>query len=338
MLGDTGFELRAAVMPLKEFWMGTTIAEVNGTAGARVEQAGVSPVVLEPRIDTIRVAVIDNLLRSEDDLSEVAYRHPKFDPRTWIKRERQIAALALANIESNIHNLAVRPDVRTFHLSEVSPSAIDEFDPDAIVVSGTLTDFDFYHPRLLEGFREFVTATSVPVLGICGGHQLVGLSFGAEIITLDRKKPSERRASRLNEYQYRFVKIVREDVIFDRIDERAEDSSPTVRGRQRVLRVWQNHGLQVDRLPDGFDLLAVGYLCPVQMMVRRTGNQLIYAVQFHIEKSFEDWGKPRKFWDHAIESRDGRIIFDNFLLEALRHREAIGTRNATALAKPDLEA
>jgi GMP synthase-like glutamine amidotransferase len=268
----------------------------------------------------MRVAIVDNLLRSEEDLSEVAYRHPGFDAKAWLKRERHIASLALANIESNVRNLVARPEVKTFHLSEVTAEAIDEFAPDAIVVSGTLTDFDFYSPTILGRFADFVQTTSVPVLGICGGHQLIGQSFGVEIITLDRKLPSERRENRLNEYQYRFVKIVKDDPIFDRIDDRAADSSPTVRGRQRVLRVWQNHGLQVDRLPEGFELLAVGYLCPVQMMVRRTDRQLIYTVQFHIEKSFEDWGKPRKFWDHAIESRDGRIIFDNFLAEALRHR------------------
>ena len=79
----------------------------------------------------------------------------------------------------------------------------------------------------------------------------------------------------------------------------------------------------IDRLPEGFVQLASGYMCPIQMMVRRTDKQLIYAVQFHIEKSFEDFNRPKAFWDHHVESRDGRIIFENFLVEALKHREAL---------------
>ncbi len=55
------------------------------------------------------------------------------------------------------------------------------------------------------------------------------------------------------------------------------------------------------------------------MMVRRTADQLIYGVQFHIEKSFQDW-QTDKYWDHRSESRDGRLLFDNFLVESLRFR------------------
>ena len=86
----------------------------------------------------------------------------------------------------------------------------------------------------------------------------------------------------------------------------------------RILRVWQNHGLQLDRVPAGFTLLATSYLCRNQMMVKRTEGQLIYTVQFHLEKSFEDWNKSRTRWEHPNESRDGRILFENFLAIALR--------------------
>jgi hypothetical protein len=56
------------------------------------------------------------------------------------------------------------------------------------------------------------------------------------------------------------------------------------------------------------------------MMVKRTDGQLIYTVQFHLEKSFEDWDKTRATrWEHPNESRDGRIIFENFLRQALNH-------------------
>jgi GMP synthase-like glutamine amidotransferase len=93
-----------------------------------------------------------------------------------------------------------------------------------------------------------------------------------------------------------------------------------------LLRVWQNHGLQLDHLPVGFTQLARGYLTEIQMMARRTAEQLIYGVQFHLEKSFQDW-QMDKYWEHRNESRDGRLIFDNFLMEALRFRQGIQTQD-----------
>jgi GMP synthase-like glutamine amidotransferase len=281
------------------------------------------------RIGAIRVVVVNNLIHSRDDFSDVARAEPNFDERTWVKRDRYISSLALANIEQNIRNLADSPEILTLHLSEVSADAIAAFDADAIVLSGTLRDFDLYRPEMLDRFAGFVRETSVPVLGICGGHQLVGLSFGVEIVTLDRKSQAERRTDRLVEYQYRYVKIVHPDPIFDRIDQHAGESINVQRvGRSGILRVWQNHGLMIDRIPEGFVQLAAGYLCPIQMMVRRTDHQLVYAVQFHIEKSFEDWNRPKSFWDHHVESRDGRVIFENFLIEALKHRDALRAQGA----------
>jgi hypothetical protein len=55
-------------------------------------------------------------------------------------------------------------------------------------------------------------------------------------------------------------------------------------------------------------------------MVKHDQGQLIYTVQFHLEKSFEDWNKSRTRWEHPNESRDGRILFENFLRLALAHR------------------
>ncbi|MBL8195712.1 MAG: hypothetical protein JNM06_18115, partial [Blastocatellia bacterium] len=45
------------------------------------------------------------------------------------------------------------------------------------------------------------------------------------------------------------------------------------------------------------------------------------TVQYHLEKSFEDWNKLPTRWEHRNDSRDGRIIFENFLLEALKHKQ-----------------
>jgi GMP synthase-like glutamine amidotransferase len=260
-----------------------------------------------------RVLVIDNLLRDERDLSPVAREEWGELLAAELRRERLIAGMAMENILSNISRLVKQPSTEVAHVSEVATAA-KSFKPDAIVLSGTLRDFDYYKQSVLDSFGEFIRETKIPVLAICGGHQLVGLSFGARVITLDKLEQHEQRLERTHEYQYRFIRITEpEDPIFTNIN-CMEPNSPA-----RILRVWQNHGLQLDRVPEGFELLATSYLCRNQMMVKRNDGQLIYTVQFHLEKSFEDWNKNRTRWEHPNDSRDGRILFENFLTLATRN-------------------
>lgn len=275
---------------------------------------------IKPRIQTMRVLLVDNLVADEAQYSETARREPDFHAGKWVRLERMIAGMAMGNIETNVRKLIRQPDVRTVHLSELNDATVREFDPDAIVLSGTLRDFDFYTPELIESFNQFIHRTTVPVMAICGGHQLVGQAFGATITTVDGKPPNEKRKGRLIEYQYRFVKITDvNDPIFVGIEDRPSARWQKYTKRKQLLRVWQNHGLEIDRLPAGFKQLARGYLSEYQMMVRRTTDQLIYSTQFHLEKSFQDW-QTDKYWDHRSESRDGRLLFDNFLIESLRFR------------------
>lgn len=276
---------------------------------------------IEKRIEHVRVLVIDDLLRDENDLSGMARQEWGASAKTHLARERKIASMAMENILNNVKRLVRNPETMTAHLSEVAAAAAT-FHPDAIVLSGTLRDFDYYHPAILESFREFARVTRIPILGICGGHQLIGLSFDARVVTLDNHEAHERREGRPFEYQYRFIRITEpDDPIFAGIHDSDSGVWQYYTTEARILRVWQNHGLQVDRIPEGFKLLATSYLCRNQMMVKRGDGQLIYTVQFHLEKSFEDWHKNRTRWEHPNESRDGRIIFENFLRESLKHIE-----------------
>jgi GMP synthase (glutamine-hydrolysing) len=277
-----------------------------------------------PRIQQMRVLVVNNLIADESQYSNTARSVAGFNAQRWAELERKIAGLALGNITGNIYKLVREPEVHTIHLSDLDQTTVGAFDPDAILLSGTLRDFDFYDAALIARFNEFIRSTTVPVLGICGGHQLIGQAFGAEITTIDGQSPVIKRNGRLIEYQYRFVKITdMQDPIFAGIEDRPASGWMALwqkyTERKQLLRVWQNHGLEVDRLPEGFKQLARGYLSEHQMFVRRTVEQLIYGVQFHLEKSFQDW-QTDKYWEHRNESRDGRLLFNNFLIEALRFR------------------
>ena len=301
----------------------------------------------ERRVKSIRVLVVNDLLRDESDLSDTARREWGESAAAKLERERYISGLALDNIVNNIKRLVEEPEVHVAHLSEAVEAAA-EFRPEAVVLSGTLSDFDYYDPGMLRRFGAWAVKTTTPILGICGGHQLIGLCFGVPCVTLDDKEPGERREGRNFEYQYRFIRITEpEDPIFKGIRDRRGGGWQDYTTEGDILRVWQNHGLQLPRLPEGFNLLATSYLCRNQMMVKRADGQLIYTVQFHLEKSFQDLTKSlkrvnpnlspeerkrvlreeasaRTLWAHPNESRDGRILFENFLLLALEHNRRSG--------------
>ncbi len=276
---------------------------------------------IEKRIPYAKVLIVNDCLRYETDLSDLAHQEWNGTTETKLRFENKISAMACNNIANNVIRLVKQPKVMTVHLSEVGEAA-ESFNPDAIVMSGTLTDFDYYNPAHLEKFAQFIKHTKIPVLAICGAHQLVGVSFGKELTTLDKLNPAEKRANRVVEYQYRFIKITdTADPIFEGIANEESGIWQEYTTQDDILRVWQNHGLQVEGIPEGFKLLATAYLCKNQMMVKRTEGQMIYAVQFHLEKSFEDWSKNPTRWHHPIESRDGRVLFENFLKLSLKHNK-----------------
>jgi GMP synthase-like glutamine amidotransferase len=273
------------------------------------------------RIDHAKVLIVNDLLRYESDISALAKKEWNGATKNRLEFERFVSSMACNNIAQNVVRLVQHPKTLTVHLSEIAEAA-KAFEPDAIVMSGSFSDFDYYNPEHLEKFEKFIKSTRIPVLAICGAHQLVGMSYGAKLTTLDDLELSEKRTDRLAEYQYRFVKIVdKSDPIFEGNDDKKSAIWQDYTKDGDILRVWQNHGVQVEGVPAGFKLLASSYLCKNQMMVKRSGGQLIYCVQFHLEKSFEDWSKNPTRWEHQNESRDGRILFENFLKLALKHQQ-----------------
>ncbi|MEO5857575.1 MAG: hypothetical protein ABIR33_01370 [Pyrinomonadaceae bacterium] len=274
---------------------------------------------IEKRVEHARVLIVNTLLRYESDLSDLARSEWNGTSESRLRFENKVSGMACNNIAQNVIRLVRQPKTLTVHLSELT-EATNDFRPDAIVMSGTFSDFDFYNQEHLAKFAQFIKVTKIPVLAICGSHQLVAYSFGSRLITLDDKELAEKRKDRVVEYQYKLVKITdTSDPIFAGTQDQTSGVWQDYTKEDDILRVWQNHGVQVEGVPQGFELLATSYLCKNQMMVKRSDGQLIYCVQFHLEKSFEDWSKNPTRWEHPNESRDGRILFENFLRLAIEH-------------------
>ena len=75
---------------------------------------------IEKRIEAARVLVVDNLLRDEDDLSEVGHKEWGVAAAAQIKRERTIAKLAIENILNNISRLVKTPTTHVTHLAHLA--------------------------------------------------------------------------------------------------------------------------------------------------------------------------------------------------------------------------
>src|SRR5437899_11827311 len=160
---------------------------------------------IEKKIDYAKVLIVNDLLRYDSDLSDLARKDWNGTTQIKLEFERKVSGMACNNIAQNVLRLVKSPKTMTVHLSEIADAA-EKFCPDAIVMSGTFADFDYYNPEHIESFTKFIQATKIPVLAICGAHQLVGLAFGAKLKTLDDLELATKRSDRIVEYQYRFVK------------------------------------------------------------------------------------------------------------------------------------
>jgi GMP synthase (glutamine-hydrolysing) len=170
----------------------------------------------------------------------------------------------------------------------------------------------------------------VPVLGICYGMQALAAAFGGEV------HPAGHR-----EFGYAEVEVKGADPLLAGL---AEPGA--------ALKVWMSHGDRVERLPDGFVVIAASQNAPLAGFANPSGR--VYGLQFHpevthTEKGFTiierfvrdicgcpgDWTPQNIIAEHVQRIRaavgDGRVLLglsggvDSSVVAALLH-EAIGDR------------
>src|SRR6476661_4203798 len=95
---------------------------------------------IEKKIDHAKVLIVNDLLRYESDLSPLAHEEWNSNLKSKLEFERKVSSMACDNIAKNVIRLVRQPKTLTVHLSELA-NAAERYKPDAIVMSGTFSDF-----------------------------------------------------------------------------------------------------------------------------------------------------------------------------------------------------
>ena len=194
------------------------------------------------------------------------------------------------------------------HFSRVDHDVLAGLGVQAVVLSGYSTLIDDYAPADLAPLLDLIRRWPGPLLGLCGGHQLIGLAMGVTPApmgplasgTVD-PRPAVAPGMR-KEWGPSPIRILADDPLFAGL------------GRSAVVE--QRHFWELKTLPEGFIRLAGSEACPIQAM--RHVERPLYGFQFHPERYTET---------HP----DGRAILANFFRVA---GVAAPVATAAALAGP----
>jgi GMP synthase (glutamine-hydrolysing) len=157
--------------------------------------------------------------------------------------------------------------------ADVTRGRLQEMGVSALVISGNAVGFEEYSKDAFEELGAIIREAEMPVIGLCGGHQLIAMAHRAPIGPMRRLRPDEPEITTLSgpgylkEWGFMPVEIRQTDPIFDGLG-----PSPV------FLEV---HYWEVKQLPAGFQLLASTPDCRIQVMKR--SDRPVYGTQFHPE-------------------------------------------------------
>lgn len=176
-----------------------------------------------------------------------------------------------------VHNIALctgeQPEMIEYTVAGLKDAVLQK-DPDMVILTGS--NFMLSKPDTGIVFRpemDLVRETDLPFLGVCFGHQLIGVAYGSQIMDLGH-----------NIREFKEVRLLGKDPLFD--------------GLPRSIRVSESHRQALRGVPEGFRHIAESTNSQVEAMCHQ--KLPIYGVQFHPERS--DDKHPH-----------GRIIIQNFL-------------------------
>lgn len=173
------------------------------------------------------------------------------------------------------------------HFSEVVGKDLDRPNVKAILIGG--------RSRLLKPDRDpeffsLIRNTKIPMIGFCGGMQLIGKAYSAKVAAIRKLREGEKdpnpqyNPGLFKEWGFLPVRITHRDPLFDSLPD--------------VMVMREAHAFHIVQAPSEFQVLAATDECPVEAFKHRT--RILYGTQFHPE-AYDD------------EHSQGQVILQNFL-------------------------
>ena len=179
----------------------------------------------------------------------------------------------------------------------VNPDLVHGVRARAVIVSGCYTDFVHYTDESLAGLRAVYREAAWPLLGICGGHQLLAQAYGGEIGSMGELPPGapdpyagiEPRGYEPGMKQERgFMSVL------------VDNAHPLFAAFDHKPVFLQSHYWEVKKAPDDFRVPGASELCGVQAIAHR--ELPLLGVQFHPERYNEDYPDGRQLLKNFFES------------------------------------
>jgi len=172
------------------------------------------------------------------------------------------------------------------HFSEVKPDELENPKIKAILISGRSKPTS---KELDASFYPLIRETKIPIIGFCGGVQMIGQAYGAKVAAMRKLRPDETdpnpkyHPGQFKEWGFLPVKIGVRDPLFA--------------GLPDEMTMREYHMAHMTKVPPEFTLLASSAECPVQAIKHK--ERILYGTQFHPE-AYDD------------EHPHGRELLSNF--------------------------
>lgn len=177
-----------------------------------------------------------------------------------------------------------------FHFTELEGNDLDRPQVKAILITGRSRGSG---AAMDQKFYPLIRGTRIPMIGFCGGMQLISKAFGAKVTSMRKLRPDEKdpnpkyNPGLFKEWGFMAVKVAKRDPLFQ--------------GLPDEFTVREAHAFHVAAPPPGFELLASTEECKVQAIKHK--DRVLYGTQFHPE-AYDD------------KHPHGRAILENFFRQA----------------------
>jgi len=182
---------------------------------------------------------------------------------------------------------AVGLPCKAVHYLDFSMDWIRENSVKAFFISGNTPDWVEYDWDTFKPLQAAVLSGDYPVLGFCGGHQLLGMTFGAPCDAMSPLQPGE--VDLMPEYHPGMRK------------EKGWIPLQLCAPNHQLFRdfspagpvVMESHYWELKQTPENFDLLAATNFCRVQVIQHR--EIPVYGIQGHPEAYTAQYPDGKQF-------------------------------------------